>query len=165
MKIFNIVLLFTLIVSCSPKGYWLDNDSYRAKNPNFKLSQKPFLKSDLIDTGVIYLETDSLVTTDGKVLKAAIGFDIDGRAFLNSYENSSLVFHNTRSNTIETAQQIGYYRVIEAEVEFERLAPYDYGQYILWIGRIKGDTIEFTYKNFPNKDKQYTFIKSNFPKE
>ncbi|WP_152557390.1 hypothetical protein [Nonlabens tegetincola] len=118
-----------------------------------------------MDTGSMYLDVDSLITADGKVLKSAIGFDLDGRAFLNSYDTSSLAFQNANSNTITTAQQVGYYRVDGFEIEFERLTPYDYGQYILWTGRIKGDSIVFTYRNFLNKDRTYTFIKSSLPKE
>ncbi|GAK96715.1 hypothetical protein JCM19294_1024 [Nonlabens tegetincola] len=164
MRRFSIILLIAL-VSCSPKGYWIDSDSYRAKKPNYKLQNKSFSQSKLVDTGSMYLDVDSLITADGKVLKSAIGFDLDGRAFLNSYDTSSLAFQNANSNTITTAQQVGYYRVDGFEIEFERLTPYDYGQYILWTGRIKGDSIVFTYRNFLNKDRTYTFIKSSLPKE
>jgi hypothetical protein len=165
MKSLTLIIFVLVLASCSTKGYWVNQRSYRAKKANFKLAKEAFIINNLIDTRFIYLEKDSLITSDGKVLKAALGFSDDGRGFLNSYNTELLTFQNSQFNSLTKAQQVGYYRTQGNNINFERFAPYDFGQYILWEGKIKGDTLEFTYRNFPNKERKYVFIKSNLPKE
>lgn len=155
--------LFCLILfSCSPKGYWLTKDAYRAKKPNYQLAKKKIVQTNLICTDFMYLNKDSLVLND-KTLKSAIGFTKKGEAFLNSLDMSKINIENKKKNSINTAQEIGYYRVEGNQILFERLTSSDFGQYVLWKGKIEGDTIFFTQKNWPNRSKIIKYIKSDLP--
>lgn len=165
MKIKIIMITcFLFLVSCSPKGYWLSEGKYRPKKPNYELSKEEFKETNLVSTNFVYLSSDSLITSKG-TLKSAIGFNSNGEAFLNSYDSSDILNQNRNKNSIETAQEIGLYRVYGNEIKFERLTSSDYGKYVLWEGYIQGDTIYLTYNNWPSRIKEYVYIKSKLPKK
>lgn len=155
-------LFFLILVSCSPKGYWLTKDTYRAKKPNYQLAKIQFVETNLLSTDFMYLSQDSLVSKLN-TLKSAIGFTKNGEAFLSGLNVSNIHLENINKNSTNTAQELGYYRVEGSEILFERLTSSDFGQYVLWKGRIKGDTIIFEQKRWPNPIKEIIYIKSNLP--
>jgi len=124
------------------------------------LAKEAFTKTDLLSTNFMYLGTDSLVTSDG-VMKPAIGFNSNGEAFLNSYNIATLENDHRNRNSLETAQQIAMYRVNGNEIQLEKFVATDFGQYVLWTGTIQGDTLRFEQKNWPNRPKEFIYVKSN----
>lgn len=165
MKKIFILLLIILTQGCSPRGYWTANNVYRAKKPNYKLAEIPFVMSDKIDTDYMYLSEASPVSNDTRpnnemMMVSAIGFFDDGRAMLNGYEYEKRYEENLKRNSWETGQEVGYYRVDGNKIQFERLSPFDAGIYIKRNGIIKGDTI---FMDTRYKAKKTIYIKSDLP--
>ena len=151
-----------MLFSCSPKGYWI-NGSCKPKSENYKILETPFKESSLIDNEFIYISeinyfADSSNQLDSIPYISAIGFKKNGKAFLNGYKYKSRYSENLEKNSFETGQEIGYYRIENDNIIFERFSCSDFGNYIRLEGKVKGDSIIFLEKN---RKKIYT--KSDLP--
>ena len=133
-------LIFLILLSCS-KGIWITDGRYRPKEPNFSLAKEEFIKSDLINSDFLYVSKKRTENYDGKILLSFTGFFSDGRMIGNTITEQNLSEEIHATNSWEIASSIGYYRIIEDQIEIQFFVPTDGGLYETVKGKVKMDTI------------------------
>ncbi len=113
------------------------NGKCRPKNPNFKLKNIVFNKTNILDFNKVYV-ADNITKSTG------YSFYSDGRlVFLHSKDGNELKPYEIKDENWLTAPAIGYWRAYDNIIETEYFSCSNSGDYIKKKGFVKGDTIFF----------------------
>ena len=163
----KVILLFLTIflLSCT-KGVWIDGNIYRPKQNKFSILKTPFVYSSIIDTNFFYRTIKKNVNYDGSKLFSFSGFYSNGKMIGNTYSENNLNKEINKSNSWDTAKCIGFYRIINNNIQIQFFIPSDGGLYETKEGIIKKDTIilESKVRSLLKVEiRRDTLVKSEYP--
>ncbi|RZL32701.1 MAG: hypothetical protein EOP00_33645 [Pedobacter sp.] len=139
-KIILFLLMPFICISCHPK--WVASLKEKGKmqpiKKAYKLSRKPFVYSNLIDTNAVYINELELVNTDGSNPHIYYRFI---RFSGNGLVRSQILFDKPTESDFNSGQ-ICFYHVEGSSIKLEKYN-HDLEDFEYWYGRINEDGIYF----------------------
>lgn len=164
MKKLSIVTGLIFLIACN-KGVWVTQNVYRPRRAKFAILKEPFKGNSLINNKFFYVSTKKFINYDGKRIYSLTGFYPDGRLIGCSFDEDELTTIE-KSNSWNTAFNIGYYSTLGSELKLEYFTQGDGGRYVQQEGLIRKDTIVMVEKinMFVKKEIRFdTLVVSTYP--